>query len=155
VSTHPYDILALPKQGCLIFIPCPGTKGVYRTTLVSEFHLTSADAIVTMMTDEELAKFEVASLFMVAVIMRELCMGVARATDLVKGLRPNSLKLPANTGYLSAHYGASLALIATSALGVLDRVAHLSARQRAHSACHRGCRIYSDRYLDPAVRLNR
>ena len=41
---------------------------------------------------------------MAAVIMRELGMGEAQATHLVKGLRPNSLKLPAHTEYLAAHY---------------------------------------------------
>ncbi|MEW7979137.1 MAG: tyrosine-protein phosphatase [Candidatus Sedimenticola endophacoides] len=163
MSAHPYDILALPKQGRLIFTPCPGTKGVDLATSVSELHQAGADAIVTMMTNEELAKFEVSSLpdvvrqsglswfhfpveddaapaedfeqswlankpevlamieqgkcvaihcrggsgrtgFMAAVIMRELGMDEAQATDLVKGLRPNSLKLPAHTEYLAAHY---------------------------------------------------
>ncbi|MDX1300268.1 MAG: hypothetical protein R3260_18805, partial [Pseudomonas sp.] len=42
--------------------------------------------------------------FMAAVIMQELGMGEAQATDLVKGLRPNSLKLPAHTEFLAAHY---------------------------------------------------
>jgi len=42
--------------------------------------------------------------FMAAVIMRELGMGEAHATHLVKGLRPNSLKLLAHIEYLAAHY---------------------------------------------------
>ena len=42
--------------------------------------------------------------FMAAVIMRELGRGEAQATDLVKGLRPNSLKLLAHIEYLAAHY---------------------------------------------------
>jgi hypothetical protein len=42
--------------------------------------------------------------FMVAAIMREMGMDQAQATDMVKGLRPNSLKLPAHTEYLAAHY---------------------------------------------------
>ncbi|WP_369161917.1 dual specificity protein phosphatase family protein [Candidatus Thiodiazotropha sp. LNASS1] len=163
MSTHPYDILALPKQGRLIFTPCPGTKCVDLTTSVSELHQAGADAIVTMMTNEELANFEVSSLpdvvrqngmtwfhfpveddaapaedfeqswqaskpdvlalieqgkcvaihcrggsgrtgFMAAVIMREMGMDQAQATDMVKGLRPNSLKLPAHIEYLAAHY---------------------------------------------------
>lgn len=41
---------------------------------------------------------------MAAVIMRELGMGKVQATNLVRGLRPNSLKLPAHTEYLAAHY---------------------------------------------------
>ena len=163
MSTHPYDILALPKRGRLIFTPCPGTKGVDLATSVSELHQAGADAIVTMMTDEELDKFDASSLpdvvgqngmiwfhfpveddaapaeafeqswqahkpevlalieqgkcvaihcrggsgrtgFMAAVIMRELGMDAAQATDLVKGLRPNSLKLPPHTEYLAGHY---------------------------------------------------
>lgn len=163
MNKHPYDVLALPGQGYLIFTPCPGTKGVDLSTSVSELRQAGADAIVTMMTDEELAKFDVASLpdvirhsgmtwfhfpveddaapaenfeqswkahkpevlalieqgkcvaihcrggsgrtgFMAAVIMRELGMDEAQATKLVKGLRPNSLNLPAHTEYLAAHY---------------------------------------------------
>ncbi|MEW7980692.1 MAG: tyrosine-protein phosphatase [Candidatus Sedimenticola endophacoides] len=163
MSAHPYDVLALPDQGRLIFTPCPGTKGVDLKTSVSELHEAGADAIVTMMTDEELARFDVSSLtdvvrqsglswfhfpveddaapaeafeqswqaskpdvlelieqgecvvihcrggsgrtgFMAAVIMRELGMDEAQATDLVKGLRPNSLRLPAHTEHLAAHY---------------------------------------------------
>ena len=163
MSTHPYDILAVPKQGRLIFTPCPGTKGVDLATSVSELHQAGTDAIVTMMTDEELAKFEVDSLpdvvrqsdmtwfhfpveddaapgevfeqswqahkpevlalieqgkcvaihcrggsgrtgFMAAVFMRELGMDEVQAASLVKGLRPNSLKLPAHTQYLANHY---------------------------------------------------
>ena len=163
MNKHPYDVLDLPGQGCLIFTPCPGTKGIDLETSVSELHQAGADAIITMMTDEELAKFEVASLpdvvrksgmiwfhlpveddaapaeafeqawqahkpevlalieqgkcvaihcrggsgrtgFMAAVVMRELGMGEAHATHLVKGLRPNSLKLPAHIEYLAAHY---------------------------------------------------
>ncbi len=62
MNKHPYDVLDLPDRGCLIFTPCPGTKGVDLATSVSELHQAGADAIVTMMTDEELAKFEVDSL---------------------------------------------------------------------------------------------
>ena len=163
MSTHPYDILVLPKEGRLIFTPCPGTKGVDLATSVGELRQAGADAIVTMMTDEELDKFDASSLpdvvrqngmiwfhfpveddaapaedfeqswqaskpevlalieqgkgvaihcrggsgrtgFMAAVIMREMGMDQAQAIDLVKGLRPNSLKLPAHTEYLAAHY---------------------------------------------------
>ena len=163
MSAQPYDILVLPKQGRLIFTPCPGTKGVDLATSVSQLHQAGADAIVTMIKDEELDKFDASSLpdvvrqngmtwfhfpveddaapaeafeqswlasksdvlalieqgkcvaihcrggsgrtgFMAAVIMRELGMDEAQATDRVKGLRPNSLKLPAHTEYLAAHY---------------------------------------------------
>lgn len=163
MSRHPYDILTLPKCGRLIFTPCPGTKGVDLATSISELHQAGADAIITLMTDEELAKFDASYLpdavrqsgmtwfhfpveddaapgetfehswqahkpevlalieqgkcvaiqgrggsgrtgFMAATIMREMGMGEAQATDQVKGLRPNSLKLPAHTEYLAAHY---------------------------------------------------
>ena len=163
MNKHPYDVLDLPDQGRLIFTPCPGTKGVDLETSVSELRQAGADAIVTMMTDEELAKFEVDSLpdvvrqsdmtwfhfpveddaapgevfeqswqahkpevlalieqgkcvaihcrggsgrtgFMAAVIIRELGMDEVQAASLVKGLRPNSLKLPAHTQYLANHY---------------------------------------------------
>jgi protein-tyrosine phosphatase len=163
MSAHPYDVLALPDQVHLIFTPCPGIKGVDLATSVSVLHRAGADALITMMTDEELAEFEVAALpdvvrqngmtwfhfpveddaapaedfekswlaskpevltmieqgkcvaihcrggsgrtgFMAAVIMREMGMDESQATSLVKGLRPNSLKLPAHTEYLAAHY---------------------------------------------------
>jgi protein-tyrosine phosphatase len=42
--------------------------------------------------------------FMAAVIMREMGMDQAQATDMVKGLRPNSLKLSAHIEYLAVHY---------------------------------------------------
>lgn len=165
MSTHPCDVLTLPDQGRLIFTPCPGTKGVGLASSISQLHQAGADAVVTMMTDEELARFEVTSLpdvvrqrgmawfhfpveddaapgqafeqswqthksqvlsligqgrcvaihcrggsgrtgLMAAVILRELGLDEARATALVKGLRPNSLKLPAHTEYLAMHYGA-------------------------------------------------
>jgi len=163
LATHPYDILILPDSGRFIFTPCPGTKGVDLATSISQLHQAGADAIITMMSDEELAKFEVSDLpevvkqndmtwfhfpveddaapddkfeqswqyrksevlsmikqgkciaihcrggsgrtgFMAAVIMRELGMDEKQATDLVKSLRPNSLKLPVHTKYLSTHY---------------------------------------------------
>ncbi len=44
--------------------------------------------------------------FMAAVILRELGIDEVQATALVKGLRPNSLKLPAHTEYLAAYYDA-------------------------------------------------
>jgi hypothetical protein len=46
VSTHPYDILALPKQGSLIFTPCPGTKGVDLTTSARELHQAGAPKLI-------------------------------------------------------------------------------------------------------------
>ena len=160
MNAHPYDILTLPDQGCLIFTPCPGTKGVGLVTSVHELQQAGADAIITMMPDDELAKFEVSALpevvqqsgmawfqfpveddaapgeafekawqenkatvlsllhagkcvvihcrggsgrtgFMAAVIMRELGMEDKQTIDLVKELRPNSLRLPEHIDYLS------------------------------------------------------
>jgi len=163
MTKHPYDTLNLPDKGCLIFTPCPGTKGVDLSTSIRELRQAGAEAIITMMTDEELGKFEVSSLpdvvrqsgmvwfqfpveddaapaeaferswqthknevlslvrqgkcvaihcrggsgrtgFMAAVIMREMGLDEVRTTTLVKSLRPNSLKFPAHTEYLAAHY---------------------------------------------------
>jgi len=167
MNKHPYDILDLPDRGRLIFTPCPGTKGVDLETSVSKLNQAGADAIVTMMTDEELAKFEVDCLpdivrqsgmtwfhfpveddaapgdafeqswqahkagvlalieygkcmaihcrggsgrtgLMAAMIMSELGIDEVQATRLVKGLRPNSLKLPAHTQYLANYYDTKL-----------------------------------------------
>ncbi|MBT8439016.1 MAG: dual specificity protein phosphatase family protein [Gammaproteobacteria bacterium] len=62
MTTHPYDILTLPDNGCLIFTPCPGTKGVDLATSIRELRQAGAEAVITMMTDDELDKFEVSSL---------------------------------------------------------------------------------------------
>jgi protein-tyrosine phosphatase len=164
LNTHPHDKLVLPVGGALIFTPCPGTRGVDLASSVAQLRQAGADAVVTMMPDEELARFDVPALpdvvgqngmswfqfpieddaapdeafertwqarksevlslirqdrcvaihcrggsgrtgFMAAVIMRELGMDVVQATALVKGLRPNSLKLAAHTDYLFSHYG--------------------------------------------------
>lgn len=55
-------MLTLPDQGGLIFTRCPGTKGVALAASISQLHRAGADAVVTMMTDEELARFEVTTL---------------------------------------------------------------------------------------------
>lgn len=163
MTTHPYDILNLPVNGYFIFTPCPGTKGVDLTSSITQLKQAGADAIITMMSDEELAKFDVSDLpetvrqsgltwfqfpveddaapdekfekawqsqksevlsmikqgkciaihcrggsgrtgFMAAVIMRELGINADQATEMVKSLRPNSLKLTAHTEYLSKFY---------------------------------------------------
>jgi protein-tyrosine phosphatase len=163
LNTHPHDKLVLPEGGALILTPCPGTKGVDLTSSLAQLRRAGADAVVTMMPDEELARFEVPDLpdvvgqngmawfqfpveddaapdeafertwqarksevlslirqdrcmaihcrggsgrtgLMAAVIMREMGMDEAQAIDLVKGLRPNSLKLSAHAEYLAAHY---------------------------------------------------
>jgi len=160
MNAHPFDVLTLPDHGCLIFTPCPGTKGVDLATSVSELQQAGAEAIVTMMPEDELARFEVSKLpevvrqrgmawfhfpveddaapgeafetawqankaellslaqagkcvaihcrggsgrtgFMAVVLLRQMGMGLQQATGLVKGLRPNSLKLAAHTDYLA------------------------------------------------------
>lgn len=54
MNKHPYDVLALPQRGSLIFTPCPGTKGVDLATSVSELHQAGADAIITTMPSDEM-----------------------------------------------------------------------------------------------------
>jgi len=44
------------------------------------------------------------TVFMAAVILRELGMDEVQTPSLVKGLRPNSLKIPAHTRYLVNPY---------------------------------------------------
>lgn len=57
MSQHPYDTLALSQGGKLIFTPCPGTKEADLESSVSQLKEAGADAIVTMMPDDEMAQF--------------------------------------------------------------------------------------------------
>jgi protein-tyrosine phosphatase len=163
MTTHPFDILNLPDSGRFIFTPCPGTKGVDLSISIGQLKRVEADAVITMMSYSELAKFDVSDLpntvrqsgmtwfqfpveddadpdekfemawqsqksevlsmikqgkciaihcrggsgrtgFMAAVIMRELGIDKEESTNLVKSLRPNSLKLTGHTECLSNHY---------------------------------------------------
>lgn len=61
-NTHPFDILELPQGGRLVFTPCPGTKGVDLQTSVAQLCQTGADAVITMMSNDELASFDVSAL---------------------------------------------------------------------------------------------
>lgn len=61
-QAHPYDRVNLPNKGCLIFTPCPGTKGVDLNTSLSQLRQAGAEAIVTMMPDDELERFGVSDL---------------------------------------------------------------------------------------------
>jgi protein-tyrosine phosphatase len=62
LNTHPHDKFVLPEGGALIFTPCPGSKGVDLTSSVAQLRQAGAGAVVTMMPDEELARFEVPDL---------------------------------------------------------------------------------------------
>ena len=55
MSTHPYDVLALPDQGQLIFTPCPGTKGVSLEESLAQLKSAGADAVITTMPSDEMA----------------------------------------------------------------------------------------------------
>ena len=62
MNLHPFDILPLEQGGGLIFTPCPGTKGVDLQTSVAQLEQAGASAIVTLMPETEMARFEVAAL---------------------------------------------------------------------------------------------
>ena len=55
MSTHPYDVLALPDQGHLIFTPCPGTKGVSLKESLAQLRAAGAEAVITVMPNDEMA----------------------------------------------------------------------------------------------------
>ena len=55
MSTHPYDVLALPEYGRLIFTPCPGTKGVSLKESLAQLKSAGADAVITTMPNDEMA----------------------------------------------------------------------------------------------------
>lgn len=51
---HPFDILTLDNDAKLIFTPCPGTKGVSVADSLTSFKEAGAQAVITMMTIDEL-----------------------------------------------------------------------------------------------------
>ena len=60
--SHPYDKLTLASGATLIFTPCPGTKDTSLEEAVTTLKAAGAQALVTLMPEEELAKFAAESL---------------------------------------------------------------------------------------------
>jgi protein-tyrosine phosphatase len=60
--SHPYDKLTLASGATLIFTPCPGTKDTTLDDAVKTLKAAGAQALVTLMPVEELAKFAAESL---------------------------------------------------------------------------------------------
>lgn len=54
-QTHPFDPLTL-ENGSFIFTPCPGTKDADLTSSVEQLKSAGADAIITLMYDQEMAE---------------------------------------------------------------------------------------------------
>jgi protein-tyrosine phosphatase len=55
VSLHPFDKLPLGTSGAMIFTPCPGTKGASLKESLAELKAAGADAVITLMPDDEMA----------------------------------------------------------------------------------------------------
>lgn len=62
MDLHPFDTLLLDQGGSLIFTPCPGTKGIDLPTSIDQLKQAGAKAVITLMPDEEMARFEVETL---------------------------------------------------------------------------------------------
>ena len=61
--SHPYDILDVPgSAGQLIFTPCPGSKGTSVDEALATLQAAGADALITLMPAEELARNEATQL---------------------------------------------------------------------------------------------
>ena len=60
--SHPYDKLALAGGATLILTPCPGTKETSVEDAVATLKDAGAQALITLMPDEELAKFAAESI---------------------------------------------------------------------------------------------
>ena len=60
--SHPYDKLALAGGATLILTPCPGTKDTSVEDAVATLKDAGAQALITLMPDEELAKFAAESI---------------------------------------------------------------------------------------------
>ena len=57
MPNHPHDVLAVPgRSGQLIFTPCPGTRETSVAEALDSLHQAGAEALVTLMPDEELAR---------------------------------------------------------------------------------------------------
>ncbi len=59
---HPFDTLALPNATSLIFTPCPGTKDTSIRAALQALKEAGADAIITLLSDAELAALAVPAL---------------------------------------------------------------------------------------------
>ena len=62
MAAHPFDTMALPNGTTLMFTPCPGTKDTSIGDALQSLHEGGADAVVTLLSDEELAALSVPSL---------------------------------------------------------------------------------------------
>jgi len=62
VDSHPFDTLFIDQGGCLIFTPCPGTKGVDLQTSIAQLKQAGANAIATLMPNDEMIRNEVEAL---------------------------------------------------------------------------------------------
>lgn len=62
MASHPFDTLPLDQGGSLIFTPCPGTKGIDLPTSIAQLKQAGAMAVITLMTVDEMARFEVDTL---------------------------------------------------------------------------------------------
>jgi len=60
--SHPYDKLPLTGGGTLIFTPCPGTKDTTVAEAVATLKDAGAQALITLMPEDELARFAAESL---------------------------------------------------------------------------------------------
>lgn len=62
MQAHPYDKLTLNNGASFIFTPCPGTKDVDLETSVSQLKEAGAQAIITLMYDNEMMKLKAETL---------------------------------------------------------------------------------------------
>ena len=62
MSLHPFDRLPLRTAGALIFTPCPGTKGTNLQDSLMQLKTAGAEAVITLMPPDEMARNEVAEL---------------------------------------------------------------------------------------------
>lgn len=63
VQTHPHDFLDVPgRSGRLIFTPCPGSKDTSVGEALDTLKAAGAEAVITLMPSEELARNQAADL---------------------------------------------------------------------------------------------
>lgn len=61
--SHPYDVLDVPGSTAqLIFTPCPGSKGTSVSEALTTLQAAGAEALITLMPAEELARNEATQL---------------------------------------------------------------------------------------------